>query len=235
MAIAVNNVVNDVADSSPISYNVGASGSILVVTIGMAWESDNTITSITYNGTSMTRSGMYDDPNDWGRAELWYLVNPATGANNLVITSSDNSVAPLTVAYITGADVSDIGATAQARGESTSQSVSITPEASGSLLLGAFVLGGDGKTFSAVSGTTLHGTSGSYVRIAMASKLSTSTSAHTIQLTSSAGDGWAIFATEFKEATATTPSGVKTINGTAIASVKTVNGTAIASVKTING
>jgi len=235
MAIAVNNVVNDVADSSPISYNVGASGSILVVAIGMAWESDNAITSITYNGTSMTRSGMYDDAYNWGRAELWYLVNPSTGANNLVVTSGDNSVAPLTIAYLTGADTSDIGATAQARGDSTNQSVSITPEASGSLLLGAFVLGDDGKTFSAVSGTTLHGTSGSWVRIAMASKLSTSTSAHSIQLTSSAGDGWAVFATEFKEASSAGPTGVKTVNNTAIASVKTINGTAIASVKTING
>jgi hypothetical protein len=36
-------------------------------------------------------------------------------------------------------------------------------------------------------------------------------------------------------ASASGPTGVKTINGTAIASVKTVNGTAIASVKTING
>lgn len=198
MSIAVNNVVTDVASSSPKSYTVSHSNAILVVAIAMAWASENAVNSMTYNGVALTRAGMRADPYDWGRAELWYLVNPATGANNLVINSEDNSVAPIVIEYLTGASLIGVGNSGNNASESASQTVSVTPQRTNSLLVGAFVLGDDAKTFSAGTGTTLDGSSGATVRIGLASRTTTSTSTHSLNLTSSASDGWGVFAIEFK-------------------------------------
>lgn len=49
-----------------------------------AW---TTISSVTYAWVNMTSIGSIVNTNN-SRVELWYLINPSTGANNIVITAS---------------------------------------------------------------------------------------------------------------------------------------------------
>lgn len=63
-------------------------GSNLVLWTGFSYTgSSTTITSITYNGVGMTRITTVDATASYHVA-LYYLVNPATGANNIVVTPS---------------------------------------------------------------------------------------------------------------------------------------------------
>ena len=201
-APAVNNVVEDVADSSPISYNAGTGDNrILVVAIAMAWESDNAIDALAYDGDALTRVGMKEDPWEWGRAELWYLMNPSAGSNNLTITSDDNSVAPMVIAYVSGADTTGLGTgTGNNNDDSDALDVDITPEVADSLLVASFVFGDSGESLSATGGSTLHGQSGATVISGLASKDASGTGSHNIALDATTGDGWAVYAMEIKAA-----------------------------------
>lgn len=202
MALAVGNVVDDMASSTPISYTITA-GAILVVVIGMAWEGDNDIGPLTYNASGLTEAvaGGNDDPNDWGRVEVWYHLTPASGANDLAITSGDNTVAPLVICEVTGADTSGLGTgTGQDEGDSNALDVDITPEEATSLLIAGFCFGDGGETLSATGGSTLHGQRGTYAKVGLASKAASSTASHNIALASTDIDGWAAIAMEIKVA-----------------------------------
>ena len=201
-ATALNNVITDVADSTPISYNAGTGDNrILIVAIGMAWESDNDISAITYDGDALTElvGGGNNDPWEWGRIEIWYKLNPASGTNNLAISSDDNEVAPLVIAYASDADATGLGTGSGAdEDDSDALDVDITPEESGSLLVGGFVFADDGETLSATGGSVLDGQSGATVLVGLATKTSSGTGSHNIALSSTAGDGWASLAMEIK-------------------------------------
>ena len=205
MSLAVNNASGGASSDSPISYNAGTgSGRILIVAVGIAWESTNTITGVTYSASAMTKLGDNDDPNNWGRVEYYYHLSPAEGANNIAITSDDNSVSAYMACYISGADTSSISAPSYSQGDGTAQSVSITPAASGNLLLATFIHGTGTDTYAAGAGTTLEGQAGNWIRVALASKATTGTGSHTLNLTASDIDGWAAIVAEITVASATT-------------------------------
>lgn len=63
------------------------SGDILFVGVVGAVAVSNNITGVTYNGVSLTLVNEIRVPSDrW--VSLWYLINPATGSNNVVVSSS---------------------------------------------------------------------------------------------------------------------------------------------------
>ena len=71
------------------SHTVGTDANRMLL-VSAGWQKPGggdltNITSVTYNGVNLTRLITYADPFYWG-PELWYLLNPPTGAHNVVIT-----------------------------------------------------------------------------------------------------------------------------------------------------
>lgn len=62
-------------------------GSNLVLFVWFFTNGTNDVTGVTYNGVSMTQIGAIQCPGD-RFTYLYYLINPATGANNVSITAS---------------------------------------------------------------------------------------------------------------------------------------------------
>ena len=68
------------------------SGTNLVLVVGVSINLNSgpgvTVTGVTYNGVALTRAGFHNDSINVRRVEMWYLVNPATGNNNVVVTEN---------------------------------------------------------------------------------------------------------------------------------------------------
>lgn len=100
MAVAFTNV-SPIAEQAPdelvttFSYTVGSgSNRFLIVGFSIREANAGTTTSVTYNGVSLT---LYKRvaTNTGAQAEVWYLVAPPSGANNVVITrTAFDQIAP---------------------------------------------------------------------------------------------------------------------------------------------
>jgi hypothetical protein len=106
-AIAVDTSASNACDtcsSLTFSLTVGSSGTNGLVVVGVVVAGGNgeqpppTVTSVTYAGQNLTQIGTYlnadlVNPTDTNaaREDQWYLLNPPTGANNVVITISGSS------------------------------------------------------------------------------------------------------------------------------------------------
>jgi hypothetical protein len=75
--------------ATTFSHTVSGTNRYLIVQIALGNGAD-TISSVTYAGVSMTQLQRSASPSFYG-AELWGLVNPALGANNVVITRGTGS------------------------------------------------------------------------------------------------------------------------------------------------
>ena len=93
MAIALDNSSEASLSSGTVltfSHTVSGDNRILFVSCSQEGGSLDSITGITYNGISMTRIGMAVSQAN-GRAYLYYLIAPATGANDVVVTYSETT------------------------------------------------------------------------------------------------------------------------------------------------
>lgn len=212
-------------------------GTNLILFVGVnGHTASNLITGVTYNGVAMTQiaSSPIQVPAD-RYINLWYLIAPATGAHNVVISASGS-------AYIAGAAVSytgviqtspiDVdGSNTVASANTLSKSLTTTVDNDWAIMIG---VAGGGVRYAGL-GTILRidGGSGTNWGLFDSGINLSPTGSKTLKFdwTASAIGGGIIMAA-FKPAPT---SNIKTINGLAYASIKTVNGFAIASVKTFNG
>jgi hypothetical protein len=204
MALAINNLTSKSNSNSIPSYTVGSeTGRILIVALGMSFAQDNATIGVTYGGVALTKAGSATSPlpDEFVRAELWYLLNPTAGAATIAVTSDDNTEMPVIVGYISGADTTGVGATGSNNGTSTNANVDVTPTASGNLLLGVHKTGISGATaFAAGTGTTLsRQQTNADGTVGLSSRTSAGTSPTNLSLTATS-DGWAAFAVEIKAA-----------------------------------
>lgn len=129
----------------------GSNRILFVAPQGLVSGTDN-ITSMTYAGAAMTKIAQVQIPTD-RLLTLWYLIAPATGANNVVINFTGNFMTGLSSSY-TGAsqtgvpDASNTGSTT-----GTSLTVAVTTVANNCWLVGN--LGNSSST--AVAGTNTFG------------------------------------------------------------------------------
>ena len=95
MAIAfdANSRGNNNAFHTSLTWSHTCTGSNLVLIVGTSVESDSapntaqTVSGITYNGVALTKIiSKYITGNTDNGCELWYLIAPSTGANNVVVT-----------------------------------------------------------------------------------------------------------------------------------------------------
>ncbi len=92
---------------------------------GGSTTSCGTTTTVTYNGASLTLAGAA--VNGTVRSELWYLVAPAAGAHNIVVTTSAANVVAATSMSFSGVDqTTPLGSVVSAIGTDTTPSLSVT-------------------------------------------------------------------------------------------------------------
>jgi hypothetical protein len=137
----------------------GVSGGILAV--ALAWPAAvdaaacgttacGSAAGVTYNGAALTFAGA--STNGTVRSEIWYLVAPASGTHNVVVTAPNADAVTATSMSFTGVNqTTPLGTTVSAIGTSTTPSVSTT-SAIGEPLFD--VAGAVGTTAPTVAGPT---------------------------------------------------------------------------------
>ncbi len=70
-----------------VPATVAGTNNVLVVGVSMniTGNTGATVSSVTYNGVALTLAGAHNDTGNSRRVEIWYLVAPATGTNNVVV------------------------------------------------------------------------------------------------------------------------------------------------------
>lgn len=230
MAIEYDNVTDAgavTAITQTFAHTCTGANLILFVTVD-----GNSITGVTYNNVAMTEAIGIDNYGTGRRNSIWYLINPSTGSNNVVVTSSSSLYKSSFAISYTGAKQSaqpdavnsDLNASAN------TITVSTTTVADNSWVVGfgtndaVTPTPGTGMTQREVYGPTIIGDSNGP---------KTPAGSYSMQINLPSVARISLMCVSFAPFTITTS--IKTINGLAKASVKTINGLAIASVKTING
>jgi len=165
MALAYDNSTDMGSPVSASSYTFshtinGVSNLILLVGVQVESGSDS-VTGITYNGVSMTRAKLQVSVNSDETLYLYYLIAPATGANNVVISLSSSILAKAVAASYTGAKQSGQPDSSSGATNASANTLTLTTTvvAANCWLVGygGFAAGG---TISAGAGTTLRASNG---------------------------------------------------------------------------
>jgi hypothetical protein len=159
MAIAVDNVSTGTTTGSTINISHTTSGTNRLMLVGVSFGKgiSDTVDSITYNGANLTYVGSHGGGSD-PRVEIWSLVAPDVGTNNLVVNFSGGSGtegATAGVTTFTGVEQSTpLGTFASANGTSTQASTTVS-SAANELVFGVVgVRGDDNFNLSPGSGQT---------------------------------------------------------------------------------
>lgn len=81
------------ASSMTFSHTVSAGSNLLLLVSVALWDNGDYVTGVTYNNFTMNKAIDTDIFTTW-KPSLWYLVAPATGTNNVVVSfgGGDSSV-----------------------------------------------------------------------------------------------------------------------------------------------
>lgn len=153
MAIALDtSTKSGSAGATSLTWAHTCTGSNLVLIV-VAAESNGTVPTATYNAVSMTSIG--GTTQDGGVMRTFYLIAPATGANNVVVTWSTGGAKAAAAASYTGCDqVSQPDSSNTGTSINNALTVSTTVVVSNSWLVGGFAVTSP-QTFSAGASTTL--------------------------------------------------------------------------------
>lgn len=232
---------SDSADPTTLTWShTTTTESNRLLVVGVSAESDTgghtaqTVSGITYNGVALTKIRS-DYVTDNG-TELWYLVAPATGANNVVITMTA-VVDGLYGAAMTFSGVdqsSPIDNNAGTTATNTVISQSLTTVAADAMIVNIMQHQNSASVHTPDTNQTQRfnaATTGDFSS-AGGTRLVTTATSYTTSWTTDISDAMTLSIASLRPYAL---SSIKTIMGLAIASVKTVNGLAIASIKNWNG
>lgn len=197
--------------SANISHTCSGSDRLLIVTVGTDGRAQS-VTSATYNGVALTRAIRRQHTNTdafAGFEELWYLVNPATGTNTLVLNLSTSMQVQAVISSYTGVHQSTpLGTAVGADGVSTGPSV-IVGSAGDELVvdgLGFYKDPAAASTLTPGAGQTRNGTQVSFANnfVHGSSSREAGAASVTMSWTSSQSDNWVLVAVPIKPAGAGT-------------------------------
>ena len=129
--------VGDVTVSSKTFSHTVANQANRILIVGVCLEYYNiSVTSITYAGVSLTKIDRRASASSSGNsAELWYLINPTTGANNVVVNlDGESNVVIGASSYYDVHQTTPLGTAVKATGNSTPATVNAS-SASGELVV----------------------------------------------------------------------------------------------------
>lgn len=204
------------------AHTVGASGAdrILVVAVQIARGSSiPSVSTVTYAGQSLTKTDgapadmTKQNSANTKRVELWKLVNPPTGTNNIVLTISAGG--SLTNRAVVGAEASSwtgvdqttpLGTSASASGTSTTPSVDVS-SAAGEVVVDSVGAGATTSTTLTVgAGQTQISTTQPLNAGVGASSYEDGAATTTMSWTASSSAAWATVGVPLKASSATTPT-----------------------------
>lgn len=204
MAIAVTNPYKKTNSTSIPAYNSGTAANSCLVVVHICFNASPT--AISYGSKPMTLVDSQLDGDSWGKTFLYYLMNPPTGSNSFSITGGTTANEAFFAATLTGVNTNEIGGKSKASGDSAIASSSLTPVATGNLIIFG-VSSGTATAVSALGGSTLINTANNTSGGAgMLSLPTTGNTPQTVQATMP-NDFWTIVAAEFKAAGTTTNTG----------------------------
>jgi len=157
LAIALDTSVNGgLHTGTSLTYSHTCTGSNLILFVGIFGDIDNDyVTGVTYNGVSMTAVDKSQIPGDrW--VYLYYLIAPATGANNVVVSASNSIAIDAQSASYTGAAQSSQpdNSTVSSDGSDTLTGATVTLTSSANNCWTFMVLKTEGSAPTAGAGTT---------------------------------------------------------------------------------
>jgi hypothetical protein len=163
MAIAFDSgtfVASTTGTSLTFSHTTTGNQRLLIVGGHDSQGGSSTITGITYGGVALTKEEEVQVPGDrW--MTLWYLVGPASGANNVVVTSSGSENLRFSALSYTGVDQStpagptDGSDTATTTAPNSEISTTITTTADNDWMVMFAKDDGGANTFSSSTGDTM--------------------------------------------------------------------------------
>lgn len=234
MAVAFDATANGTVNpATSLTFAHTCTGTNLILFVCVINNNSTGASGVTYNGVALT---LLDTRTDAGGniPELWYLIAPATGANNIVISMSGSCA-------IAGASSSYSGARQSAPavfGDERADSATTISKALTSTVDNSWIVSGATNNFAATSWTaganTTFRSAAQWAGFCDGNAAITPAGSATLvaNLGSSAS---LIMLAAIVAPPPLGPANLKTFNGLAAASVKTINGLAIASVKSING
>jgi hypothetical protein len=129
-------------NTSSISENHTCTGSKRLLVVGVTSQDTSTAdpTGVTYNSVSMTKAGSVTNSNV--TASIWYLVNPASGENSIVVSVGFTAnVLDIGALSLTGIDQSaPVGTAVTATGTSTTPSVTSNATVAGEVVFDCMAL-----------------------------------------------------------------------------------------------
>ncbi|MCI0635577.1 MAG: hypothetical protein L0206_16930 [Actinobacteria bacterium] len=115
---------------SSVTFAVDATGADIIV-VGVARRANQTVNSVTYNGVGLTQIANTVKSNINCASEIWYLVAPASGSNNVVTTLAGSDRLFSGAICLSGVDQSspvDISGGSTGTGTAISTSLTTTAE-----------------------------------------------------------------------------------------------------------
>ena len=113
------------------------SNRILMVDVAVRNATARTVSGITYAGTNLSRVGTAGTTS---KVEMWMLVNPATGAHNVVVTLSGTARTVAGAASFTGVNqTTPLGSFVSATGTSTAPSVNVPSVNEGEVVIDSLI------------------------------------------------------------------------------------------------
>lgn len=218
---------------SSLTVSHTCTGSDRILWVAGFTTGNDTVTGVTYNSVAMTQAVKFTTSSSQ-TAYLYYLVAPATGANNIVLSDSGTNNLTIVGMSFTGASQTGVpDATASAGGDSTLATTNLTTVADNSF--GVYCCRFNTGTISAGTGMTIAGGSsipaqGGYTTVAK-----TPAGTQTMSQNSSASTIWGIVAASFAPSIpASGPANLKSYNTNLKANIKSIDGNLIANVKSLN-
>jgi len=142
MAIALDTATGSSnTGASSLTYSHTCTGSNLVLLVGVYSDDGDTTTGVTFNSVALTLIAKTQNGGaDSSWTSLWYLVGPATGAHNVVISrSGTNSFLRGDSASYTGvSSLSSVNASNSGSGTAATLSISATTIYNNSWVVGFF-------------------------------------------------------------------------------------------------
>ena len=161
MAIAFDAVTNGGLNPASWSHTCATLGNRLLI---VAFDGTNRPTAVTYAGVAMVNSGLTIANGTTGRTlDLWYLDNPATGANTVGLTGGSSFIG-ISISYTGVAQVgfpdASVASYTGGGGSSTTQAGTVTQVQPDCWLVG--FTDQDGANATAGASTILRSNSASY-------------------------------------------------------------------------
>lgn len=189
------------------------------------------ITGVTYAGVAMTLVDTQKNGTNNEYIGLYYLANPTTGANNIVVSASSSIYMYLQAVSLTGVSQASMLNTSAKNQANAVTSISVTPTTTADDCWAVSMVRNDTGSITDSTNFSIRGAANS---IQIGDSNASVGTAGSKTVTAGGPSGKMAIVTAMI-APAAAASSIKTFNGLAYASTKTVDGLAAASVKTWGG